>query len=167
MGQLNSWSFWVAPAGAWACSVSELVAVMDRALLCSLGMGQHAICVALPAIHSITTSLVPWRSPFLHSWQGHTPGRPVLPSTWGSFNNRNSDAIASAPRILPSQNWHQLPSVMVAHLRSVLLPENERKKPCSGRHQAELESICAVCYGDSSTTTANGFTQLQQMPFCL
>lgn len=53
----------------------------------------------------------------------------------------------------PCQNWHQSPAVVVTHFTSILVPA----KPCSGRHQPELESLCEACSRHSSTAMANGF----------
>lgn len=100
------------PNMVWACCCQRL---------CPLGAGDSVTSVR----HCLPSPLCP--SPL--SQQGrtglHAPQRPVLPSISDSFNKHNTDTIARAPRILPSQNWHQLPTVMVAHLRSVLVPENE------------------------------------------
>lgn len=112
------------PNMVWACCCQRLC----PAVLAG-HRGQCHIGAAVSAIPSVTTGPAPQQCPSPLSQQGraglHAPQRPVLPSISDSFNKHNTDTIARAPRILPSQNWHQLPTVMVAHLRSVLVPENE------------------------------------------
>lgn len=111
----------------WAAS--EPIPITGHALFLLDTGEQHPIHETLPVClgwHSQLSAPGRCYSLSLQDHCGYCPlEKPVLLSVSEGSNKCTLDSAVMALCILPSQNWHQLPTVMVAHFTSVLVPENK------------------------------------------